>query len=78
MEGRGRRTKAIAAFTLILGCALISLPVSAATTLTVGKASATSDALVPVNIGYELGLSGRTGSTSRSWISPAAAKWTRR
>jgi hypothetical protein len=55
MEGHGRRAKVSAACALILGCAFISLPVSAATTLTVGKASATSDALVPVNIGYELG-----------------------
>ena len=41
---------------MILGCALVSHPGSAATTLTVGKASATSDALVPVNVGYELGI----------------------
>ena len=56
MEGHGRRAKASTAFALILGCALLSLPASAATTLTVGKASATSDALVPVDIGYELGI----------------------
>jgi hypothetical protein len=34
----------------------MSLPVSAATTLTVGKASATSDALVAVDIGFERGI----------------------
>jgi NitT/TauT family transport system substrate-binding protein len=56
MEGHGWHAKVSAACALILGFALISLPVSAATTLTVGKASATSDALVPVNIGYELGI----------------------
>ena len=56
MEGQGWRAKAGAAFAVILGCALISLPVSAATTLTVGKAAATADTLVPVNIGYELGI----------------------
>jgi NitT/TauT family transport system substrate-binding protein len=56
MEGHGWHAKVSAACALILGCALISPPVSAATTLTVGKASATSDALVPVNIGYELGI----------------------
>jgi NitT/TauT family transport system substrate-binding protein len=56
MEGQGWRAKAGAAFVLMLGCSLVSHPASAATTLTVGKAAATSDALVPVDIGYELGI----------------------
>src|SRR5262249_3662761 len=36
--------------------AAASVPASAETTLTVGKASPTSDAIIPVNIGDELGI----------------------
>jgi NitT/TauT family transport system substrate-binding protein len=40
----------------ILLAAAASVPASADTTLTVGKASPTSDAIIPVNIGDELGI----------------------
>ena len=36
--------------------ALVALPALADTTLTVGKASPTSDAIIPVNVGVELGI----------------------
>jgi NitT/TauT family transport system substrate-binding protein len=36
--------------------ALASVPASAQTTLTVGKANATSDAIIPVNVGDKLGI----------------------
>src|SRR3984957_6272756 len=50
------------AATLIIGAALtaitlfLAMPAFADTTLTVGKASATSDAIIPVNVGDKLGI----------------------
>ena len=51
-RGRGAVITAIALF-LAAGT---SAPASADTTLSVGKASATSDAIIPVNVGDELGI----------------------
>jgi NitT/TauT family transport system substrate-binding protein len=50
---RGSRA-AIAAIAVFFAAA--SIPASAATTLTVGKANATSDAIIPVNVGDQLGI----------------------
>ncbi|HEX4195454.1 MAG TPA: hypothetical protein VHY80_20265, partial [Stellaceae bacterium] len=50
----------------IIGLALFlaaPVPASADTTLTVGKANATSDAIIPVNIGDELGIFKKHGLT---------------
>jgi ABC-type nitrate/sulfonate/bicarbonate transport system substrate-binding protein len=50
----------------IMGLALFlaaPVPASADTTLTVGKANATSDAIIPVNIGDELGIFKKHGLT---------------
>src|ERR1700722_1918239 len=50
------------AATLIIGAALtaitlfLAMPAFADTTLTVGKANATSDAIIPVNVGDQLGM----------------------
>lgn len=51
---RGPRAAIIA--TALFLAAAASAPASADTTVTVGKASATSDAIIPVNIGDELGI----------------------
>lgn len=56
MTGNRWSTKTGIAWALVVGSLLVSLPASAATTLTVGKAAATADTLVPVNVGYELGI----------------------
>jgi ABC-type nitrate/sulfonate/bicarbonate transport system substrate-binding protein len=56
MTGNRFSTKAGIAFVLVVGSALASLPASAATTLTVGKAAATAETLIPVNVGDELGI----------------------
>jgi NitT/TauT family transport system substrate-binding protein len=50
---RGSRA-AIAAIAVFFAAA--SIPASAETTLTVGKANATSDAIIPVNVGDQLGI----------------------
>ncbi len=52
---RGKRAAAIAMSALLLA-AMASSPGTAATALTVGKANATSDAIIPVDIGDELGI----------------------
>ncbi len=52
---RGGPRAAIVATALALGAAA-SVPAFAQTTLTVGKANATSDAIIPVNVGDELGI----------------------
>ncbi len=51
---------AIVALTLFLAA---PVPASADTTLTVGKANATSDAIIPVNVGDELGIFKKHGLT---------------
>jgi NitT/TauT family transport system substrate-binding protein len=61
MTGNRWGARTAIAVGLIVGSALVSLPASAATTLTVGKASATADTLVPVNLGYELGIFAKHG-----------------
>jgi NitT/TauT family transport system substrate-binding protein len=45
-----------AAFVLALGAAALSLPASAATTLTVGKAAPNADPIIPVNVGDQVGI----------------------
>jgi NitT/TauT family transport system substrate-binding protein len=51
-----RRSPLAAIFAVALLAAAASAPASADTTVTVGKASATSDAIIPVNVGDELGI----------------------
>src|SRR5580700_7286585 len=56
-----RRSPLAAIFAVALFAAAASAPASADTTLSVGKASATSDAIIPVNVGDELGIFKRHG-----------------
>src|SRR5580700_43900 len=51
-----RRSPLAAIFAVALFAAAASAPASADTTVTVGKASATSDAIIPVNVGDTLGI----------------------
>src|SRR5580692_9949379 len=51
-----RRSPVAAIFAVALFAAAASAPASADTTVTVGKASATSDAIIPVNVGDQLGI----------------------
>jgi ABC-type nitrate/sulfonate/bicarbonate transport system substrate-binding protein len=44
------------AIATVLGCAALSLPASADTTLVVGKAAANADPIIPVNVGDQLGI----------------------
>lgn len=50
------RGAARAAFAIALGAAVLSLPASAATTLTVGKAAPNADPIIPVDVGYQVGI----------------------
>jgi NitT/TauT family transport system substrate-binding protein len=52
---RGRSQAAIAAVVVLLAVSSAA-PVPAQTALTLGKANATSDAIIPVNVGDELGI----------------------
>ncbi|HXQ53923.1 MAG TPA: ABC transporter substrate-binding protein [Stellaceae bacterium] len=45
-----------AAFAVALGSAFMALPASAATTLTVGKAAPNADPIIPVDVGYQVGI----------------------
>src|SRR5271170_6027407 len=48
--------RGVAALALLLGSAALSLPASADTTLTVGKAAPNADPIIPVNVGLEAGI----------------------
>jgi NitT/TauT family transport system substrate-binding protein len=45
-----------AALAIALGAAVMSLPASADTTLTVGKAAPNADPIIPVDVGYQAGI----------------------
>ncbi len=50
------RAPFLAAFAIALGSMVAGPPAGAATTLTVGKAAPNADPIIPVNVGYQLGI----------------------